>query len=343
MLDDDAEAKMKAAVLYGAGDLRLDQTQEPKAGPDDVVIKVAAAGICGTDLHFRSMGTRFARPMPLGHEFAGAIVQVGPRVTSFKLGDRVAYNSYNSPAEIGRGGECGGFSEYVVLRDVDAQTQALCRVPRQLSYQQAALVEPLAVAEHAVNRAGPQPAQSVAVFGVGPIGLGVIIALRARGLEDVVAFDPSPLRRERALMVGARAAFDPREHAPAKVLGELRGTGTLFGATYPRTDIYIEASGAEGLLSEIATFCDKGSRIVTLAVQRTPVTFDGTKLMSKELSVLGSSGYPTEFPQVMQRFADGAIDPAAMITHRFPFSEFLRAFETASDAASAAKVLLTFE
>jgi (R,R)-butanediol dehydrogenase / meso-butanediol dehydrogenase / diacetyl reductase len=334
---------MRAAVLYGAGDLRLDEAPEPKAGPGDVVIKVAAAGICGTDLHFRSMGTRFARPMPLGHEFAGEIVEVGPRVTSFRLGDRVAYNSYNSPADIGRGGECGGFSNYVVLRDVDSQTQALCHVPHPLTYQGAALVEPLAVAEHAVNRAAPRPSESVAVFGAGPIGLGVIMALRARGVDDVVAFDLSPLRCERARTLGARAVFDPREHSPARVLAELRGTGALFGSTYPRTDIYIEASGAERLLSEIATFCNKGSRIVTLAVQRTPVTFDGTKLMSKELSVIGSSGYPTEFPQVMQRLAEGTIEPAGMITHRFPFSDFLQAFETASDAASAVKVLLTFE
>lgn len=334
---------MKQAVLYGPGDLRLDDTRKPKAGPDDVVIKVAAAGICGTDLHFRAMGTRFSRPMPLGHEFAGEIVERGASVTSFELGDRVAYNSYNSPSDIGRGGECGGFSDYVVLRGVDRQVQSLCRVPSELSYQQAALVEPLAVAEHAVNRAAPRAGESVAIFGVGPIGLGVIAALRWRGIDDIVAFDLSPLRLERAKALGARAVFDPRAHAPASVLTELRGTGSLFGSTYPRTDIYIEASGAPGLLSEIATFCNKGSRIISLAVQRTPVTFDGTKLMSKELSVIGSSGYPTEFPEVMQRLASGGIDAEAMITHRFAFPEFLRAFETANDATSAAKVLLTFE
>jgi (R,R)-butanediol dehydrogenase/meso-butanediol dehydrogenase/diacetyl reductase len=334
---------MKVAVLYGPGDLRLDDVQRPAAGPGDVVVKVAAAGICGTDLHYRNMGPTFNRPMPLGHEFAGEVIEVGAKVRSFKTGDRVAYDSYNSPANIGRGGECGGFSSYVVLREVDGHVQSLCRVPKEVSLEHAALVEPISVGAHAVNRADPKPGESVAIFGVGPIGLGVIMALCWRGIEDIIAFDLSPLRRERANALGARAVFDPREHPPAAVLAELRGAASLFGKTYPRTDIYIEASGAAGLLAEIAAFCNKGSRIITLAIQRQPVIFDGTKLMSKEISLIGSSGYPTEFPQVMEKLASGTVDLETMITHRFPFSDFLDAFETANDASGAAKVLLRFD
>src|SRR5579862_1288046 len=137
---------MKVAVIHGPGDLRLDQAQEPLAGARDVLVKVAAAGICGTDLHFRSMGPRFNRPMPLGHEFAGEIIEAGSAVRSFKVGDRVAYNSNNSPADMGRGGECGGFSEHVVLRGVDDHTRSLCHVPDNVSLGHAALVEPLSVA-----------------------------------------------------------------------------------------------------------------------------------------------------------------------------------------------------
>jgi (R,R)-butanediol dehydrogenase/meso-butanediol dehydrogenase/diacetyl reductase len=334
---------MKVAVVHGPGDLRLDDAERPAVGAGDIVIKVAAAGICGTDLHFRNMGTRFNRPMPLGHEFAGEIIETGPGVTSYKTGDRVAYNSYNSPADVGRGGECGGFSSYVVLREVDGHVQSLCRVPPEVSLEHAALVEPISVGAHAVNRADPKPGESVTLFGVGPIGLGAIMALRWRGIEDIVAFDLSPLRRERAKALGARAVYDPRVNPPATTLAELRGTGSLFGSTYPRTDVYIEASGATGLLSEIATFANKGSRIITLALQRQPVTLDGTKLMSKEISIIGSSGYPTEFPEVMHKLASGSIDPELMITHRFAFSDFLHAFETANDASGAAKVLLKFD
>lgn len=334
---------MKAAVLHGPGDLRLDDAQRPTAGPDDLVIKVAAAGICGTDLHFRNMGPRFPQPMPLGHEYAGEVIEVGPQVKSFKVGDRVAYNSNNSPADMGRGGECGGFSDYVVLRDVDDQTQALCQVPDNVSLEHAALVEPLSVAAHAVNRADPKPGESVTVFGVGPIGLGIIVALRMKGIDDIIAFDLSPLRRERALTLGAKAAFDPRENPPAEILKALRGAGKVWGVEHPKTDIYFEVSGAPGLLSQIADFCMKRSRIVTVAMQREPVVFDGTRLMSKEISVIGASGYPTEFPEVMAELAEKVVDPEPMITHRFPFSDFLHAFEVANDANHAAKVLLTFD
>lgn len=333
---------MKVAVLHGPNDLRIDEAERPSPSAGDVVIKVAAAGICGTDLHFRSMGPRFPRAMPLGHEFAGEIVEAGADVRAFKAGDRVAYNSYNSPADVGRGGECGGFSPYVILRDVDSQAQSLCRVPSEVSLEHAALVEPISVGAHAVNRADPKPGESVALFGVGPIGLGAIMALKWRGIDDIVAFDLSPLRRERARRLGANV-YDPRTNPPVTTLSELRGTGSLFGNTYPRTDVYIEASGAPGLLPEIASFANKGSRIVTLAVHRQPLTLDATRLMSKELSLIGSSGYPSEFPEVMQKLAQGGIDPELMITHRFPFASFLEAFETANDASAAAKVLLQFE
>jgi 2-desacetyl-2-hydroxyethyl bacteriochlorophyllide A dehydrogenase len=334
---------MKVAVLHGPGDLRLDDAQRPVAGPKDLVIKVAAAGICGTDLHFRHMGPRFEAPMALGHEYAGEVIEVGPEVTSWKVGDRVAYNSNNAPADMGRGGECGGFSEYVVLRDIDAQTKALCRVPENVSLEHAALVEPLSVALHAVNRADPQPGESVTIFGVGPIGLGIVVALRMKGVEDIVAFDLSPLRRERAVALGARAAYDPRVNPPAEILKELRGAGTIWGVEYPKTDIYFEVSGAAGLLSELCDMAMKRSRIITVAMQRHPVTIDATRLMSKEISLIGASGYPTEFPEVMQELATKVVDPEAMITHRFPFTDFLHAFEIANDADGAAKVLLTFD
>jgi (R,R)-butanediol dehydrogenase / meso-butanediol dehydrogenase / diacetyl reductase len=334
---------VKVAVLHGPGDLRLDNAQKPIAGANDLVIKVGAAGICGTDLHFRNMGPRFSDPMPLGHEFAGDVVDVGAKVTQFRLGDRVAYNSNNSPADMGRGGECGGFSNYVILRNVDDHVQSLCRVPDDVSLEHAALVEPLSVAAHAVNRADPKPGESVTVFGVGPIGLGIVAALRMRGIEDIVAFDLSPLRRQRALALGARAVFDPRDKEPAVALKELRGAGTIWNIEYPRTDIYFEVSGAPGLLSQIAAFSMKRSRIIMVAMQREPVTFDGTRLMSKEITLIGASGYPTEFPEVMGELAARSVDPEAMITHRFPFNDFLQAFEVANDANVAAKVLLTFD
>jgi (R,R)-butanediol dehydrogenase / meso-butanediol dehydrogenase / diacetyl reductase len=334
---------MKVAMIHGPGDLRLDEHEEFTAGPSDIVIKVAAAGICGTDLHYRHLGPRFAgKPMALGHEFAGEVIEAGRDVTSFKIGDRLAYNSNNSPADMGRGGECGGFSNYVILRDVESHTRSLCRVPDNVSFAHAALVEPISVGAHAVNRGDPKPGESVAIFGVGPIGLGMIMALRARGIEDIIAFDPSELRRKRAIALGARAAFDPRSNPPASILIELRGQASVWGISYPKTDIYFEVSGAPGVLADIVGFANKHSRIITVALNRELVPLDASRVMSKELSILGAQGYPVEFQQVMDGIAQGVIDPEQMITHRFPFGDFLHAFEVADDASNAAKVVLEF-
>ena len=335
---------MKMAMLYAAGDLRLDDVPQPVAGPKDIVVKVAAAGICGTDLHMRHMGPRYKdKPLALGHEYAGVVVEAGPEVTRFRVGDRVAYNSNNSPADMGRGGEFGGFSEFVALRGVDDHVQSLCRVPDNVSFEHAALVEPMSVAAHAVNRGDPKPGESVAIFGVGPIGLGAVMDLRMRGVDDVIVFDPSALRRERALQLGAKAAFDPRETPPDQALKAARGTQMMMGAEQVKTDLYIETSGAPGVIPQIIGFCQRRCRLVTLAMHREPLVLDGTRLMSKEVALIGSQGYPHEFPEVMDKLAAKAIEPEAMITHRFPFADFLHAFDVADDANGAAKVLLTFE
>ena len=335
---------MKVAVLHAPLDLRLEDVAQPNIGDNDLMVKVAAAGICGTDLHFRHLGPRFpGKPMPLGHEWAGEVIETGANVRQFKVGDRVAYNSNNSPADMGRGGECGGFSHYVVLRDVDQHTRSLCPLPSNVSYDHGALVEPISVGTHAVNRADPQPGETIALFGAGPIGLGIVMTLVSRGFHDLVVFDLSPLRRELALKAGAQAAYDPRDNPPAEILGELRGHGPIWGVPHPKTDIYIEASGAPGLLAEICRFCNKNSRIITLAMHREPLTLDGTKIMSKEISLIGSQGYPTEFPHVMEKISTGEINPELMISHRLPFEAFQDAFEVADNANQAAKVVLQFD
>lgn len=334
---------MKVAVLHGPKDLRLEETPIPAVGPGDILIKVRSSGICGTDLHFRHMGPRFPnQPMPLGHEYAGEVIEVGANVSLFKLGDRVAYNSNNSPADMGRGGECGGFSNFVVLRDVDTHPQSLSKLPDTMNYDHAALIEPISVGTHAVNRADLQPGDSITVFGSGPIGIGLIMTLVGRGFDDIVVFDLSAKRRELALKAGARAAFDPRENSPQDILGELRGHGHIWGIPHPKTDVYFEASGAPGLLADITRFCNKGSRIVTIAVHRQPLELDGTKIMSKEITLIGSQGYPTEFPEVMNKIATGEINPEVMISHRFHFDQFEEAFEIADNANEAVKVVLQF-
>jgi 2-desacetyl-2-hydroxyethyl bacteriochlorophyllide A dehydrogenase len=339
---------MKQAFIHGPGDLRLDEVARPTAGPADVIVKVVAGGICGTDVGFRVTGgpggLAAKHPVAIGHEFAGEIVEAGPQVKSFKVGDRVAFNSWNSHTGIGRT-QRGGFCEYLAYTDADDHKAGLHPLPDNLSFEVAALAEPLSVALHTVNRADPKPGESVAVFGAGPIGLGVIIGLRWRGVEDIVAFDLSPLRRERALALGARAAFDPRDRPLLEALGELRGYAAIptQPAKLARTDIYIDAAGAPGLIAEIAKICQLGARIVAPAMQKKDIVLPANLILAKELTIMGSIGYPTEFQEVIEKLASGAVDSEALITHRYPFSDFLNAFETAANADVSAKVMVQFD
>jgi len=334
---------MKTAVLYDPLDLRLDDVATPSIGANDILVKINSTGICGTDLHFFRMGPRFpGKPMPLGHEWAGEIVEAGHNVKRFSVGERVAYNSNNSPADMGRGGECGGLSHFVALRNIDDHPQSLCKIPAHMSDDHAALVEPISVGTHAVNRANLSDHDTVTVFGAGPIGLGIIMTLKSRGFNDVVVFELSPLRRKLALELGAAHAFDPTFDNPAETLGHLRGHGQIWGIPHPKTDVYFEATGATGLMKDITQFCNKGSRIITIAVHRQPLELDGTKLMSKEISLIGASGYPVEFPEIMKSIADGNINPERMISHRFDAEHFTEAFNTADSPNKAAKVLLYF-
>ncbi len=335
---------MKSAILYDPMDLRLEEVAIPSIGDNDILVKIHSSGICGTDLHFLRMGPRYpGKPMPLGHEWAGEIIQKGKHVKTFSMGDRVAYNSNNSPADMGRGGESGGLSNFVVLRNIDNHPQSLCLIPSNMSNDHAALVEPISVGTHAVNRAKLLKGETIAVFGAGPIGLGIIMTLKSRGFDDVIVFEISPFRRQLALQLGAAKAFDPTVDKPADILGAERGHGSIWGIPHPKTDVYFEASGANGLLADIIRFCNKGSRIITIALHRQPLELDGTRLMSKEISLIGASGYPVEFPEIMNSIAEGKIKPEKMISHRFNAENFIDAFKTADTPSVAAKVILHFD
>jgi len=336
---------MKRVMVHGPGDVRLDEVEKPSAGPGDVLVQLKSAGICGSDFTYVAQGGAMrmdGEPFGLGHEFGGVIVEVGANVSSFKLGERVAYNSYNSPADVGRASEQAGFSHFLLIRDIDRHPQSLVRIPDNVSFEHAALVEPLSVSTHAVNRANPQPGERAAIMGVGPIGLGMIQALKLRGIDQIVAFDLSPLRRQLALEMGAIAAFDPRETPPAQALGDTFGHGDLRGFKLPLTEMYFETTGAPGVFEDIVRSCYLGSRIISVAIQKGAMQLDGN-LLGKELTILGSLGYPTEFPQVVDSLAQGALQPSTMITDRFPIEDFLAAFEHARQSDRAGKVLLTFD
>ncbi|MEM5388790.1 alcohol dehydrogenase catalytic domain-containing protein [Paraburkholderia phymatum] len=335
---------MHTAVIHGPGDIRLDPTQVPVPGPHDVVIKVAACGICGSDVTYAKLGgvAGPAGPMPLGHELAGTISSVGAQVAGFREGQRVIVNPYANM--IGNGGPEGAFTDYLLVRDALAQPDTLFAVPDNVSMEHAALAEPLAVALHGVNRAEPQPGQKVVVFGAGPIGLGAVLGLRRRGVEDIVSVDYSSFRLECARRLGARATINAAEQNVRERLGELHGTQHDFvtGSDAVSTDTYIDMAGAPPLIPSILEMCRMGARIVVTAVYSAPVAIDLRLMLAKEATLTTAIGYPIEFREIVAMLEEGRVDLEPMISHRFSFADFNNAFETARDAQRSAKVMVTF-
>lgn len=334
---------MKIPFVHGPNDLRIDDILPPEPGPRDAVIRVATVGICGSDLNYVALGGVAGpadKPMPLGHELAGTISELGPEVSGFSVGQRVLVNPiFNF---IGNGGPEGGFANELLVRDIVGNPASLMAMPAEMDFDTGALIEPLAVARHGVNRLGAKAGDKVALFGAGPIGLGAIVSLRHRGVEDIVVFDLSPFRRERALALGARAAFDPRENPPEPTLSELHGTALLYGTIpKPGTTHYLEASGAP-VLPEIVEFARFGAIIAVVSIQKKPVTLNLQTMLAKEMSLITSMGYPTEFAEVLTMLQERQIDLGPMISHHFPGADFMDAFAMAKRQDQAAKVLVHY-
>jgi threonine dehydrogenase-like Zn-dependent dehydrogenase len=334
---------MRVLNIHGKDDVRLDPREPPKAGDRDVVVRVKACGVCGSDLSYIKLGgVRRSQGgvTPLGHEAAGEVVAVGQAVQGVTLGQRVIINPMQTAAVIGNGGPEGAFTEELLVSDVRPNT--LLPIPTDLPYEIAALAEPLAVALHGVNRTGARPGDKVAVFGCGPIGLGMVLWLVDRGVTDVVAFDLAPERLARAKALGARAAVDvSREDIRAR-LTELHGAAAgLLGQPAVGTDVFLDAAGAPALPSDIVRMGKAHARLVISAAYFVPVDVDMGALLGNEMSLTTAMGYPTEMPEVVAALPRIREKAASMISHRYAFDDVLDAIRMAGTAQSA-KVMVKF-
>ncbi|MGB1563371.1 MAG: zinc-dependent alcohol dehydrogenase [Sinimarinibacterium flocculans] len=330
--------------IHGVNDVRLDPVEPPRPGDKDVVIKVKACGICGSDLSYIKIGGIHRKPggvTPIGHEAAGEIVAVGAAVQGVKPGQRVVVNPMMTPSYIGSGGPEGAFTEELLVRDARVG-DSLLPVPDDLPWEIAALTEPLAVALHGVNRAQVKAGDKVVVFGCGPIGLGMVLWLVDRGITDVVALDLAPERRERAMALGARAAFDPTQEDLKAKLTELHGAARVFSREAVGTDAFIDAAGAPNILSDVVRIAKYQSRMVVTAAYMKPVELDLGAMLTTEMTITTAVGYPTEMPEVVAALPRLSKTAAPLISHRFPFPKIIEALGVAATPASA-KVMIDFE
>jgi (R,R)-butanediol dehydrogenase / meso-butanediol dehydrogenase / diacetyl reductase len=336
---------MKLANIYGPNDVRVDEVATPKAGARDVIVKVSACGVCGTDLTFIKLGGTGvpgfgASPMPLGHEAAGVVAEVGAEVVGVVPGMRVIVNPMGTPHIIGNGGAEGAFTNYLLVRDA-VLDRGLWEVPSGMPLHVAALTEPMAVGRHGVNRANPTPDSRCVVFGVGPIGLGAITWLSRRGVRSIVAVDVSRERLVAAKRLGATQTLVVGECDLFDALTALHGAATSVMGPAVGSDIFFDFAGVPQVVVDVLNLAKQGATLLMVAIHPTPEPIDFNKLVVKEISLLGSCGYPQEYPEVIADLAAMGKDAEQLISHRFSFDRFHEALETARSGSST-KVMIEF-
>ncbi|WP_405528967.1 2,3-butanediol dehydrogenase [Streptomyces canus] len=338
---------MKAAVWHGAKDVRVGEVPVTPPGPGEVTIEVAYCGICGSDLHEYADGPHaipvgdphpesgVAAPLILGHEFCGIVNEVGGGVTNVAPGDRVAVEphyrcgrcprclagEYNICRHFGFAGLMGhgGLAERATV-----PAYMLHRLPEEVSLEQAAVFEPAAVALHAVRRAGIRAGETVAVLGLGPIGLLVSQLAALYGAGRIVAADRSPARRELALRLGAAEAG---EDLSSVVGGE--------GA-----DVVFEAVGSEGTLRACLAATRRGGRVMFLGLTGM-VSLDAFALVNNEQTIMTSVGYRDAYPELIRLVAEEGVDLAEIVTSTIPLEHVVRdGFEALLRGEEQVKVLV---
>jgi len=340
---------MKSVQTGAAGTVDVVDLERPAPGPDDVLVRVRACGICGTDATFLHLGGGpFGPggqmiPVPLGHEAAGEVVEVGADVTGVKAGDHVVVNPQAAPTGIiGCGGALGGMREYLLIENA-AVGKSLAVIPDSMPFEVAALNEPMAVALHCVNRSQARTTDKVVVFGAGPIGLGATIWLKLRGVQHVVVADVIPARLETALAVGADAVIDSSHEDATARLTELHGqSANALGQPRPGTDIYIDAAGAPAVLDTTLASAKWHAKLVMVAVQKKSEA-DLSAMLRSELTLIASMGYPTEIFEVTPELVKHSERFARLISHRVPFSSVEEAYNLATTPGAAEKVIVTFD
>lgn len=336
---------MKQAELHAPLDVRVREVPRPTPGPDEVLIAVARVGICGSDLHaYHGQHPFIQLPVVPGHEFAGTVAEIGANVRGFAIGQRVTVEPslvcgacYNCTH--GRYNICehlrvigcqtdGALAEYLTVPAAKALP-----LPDSLTWDQAALLEPLAVAVHAVRVGRFQPGANVLILGAGTIGLMVLQAAKASGAGQVVITDLIPHRLDLALRLGAERAVNPAQADLAQVLEE------TFGPQ--RADVIFECVGVAATAREAVRVARKGTRIVLAGVFEEEVPLNLGLVQDRELELVGTLMYAgDDFPTAIRLAESGQVRVEPLITHRFPLSRAAEAFAAADDRERALKVLV---
>lgn len=337
---------MNAAVLTDLRTIEHRRVPVPKPAEDELLVRVRASGICGSDLSsYRGVHPYKRPPVVLGHEFSGHVVATGAGVRDFAAGDQVCSAAFSScgdcaPCRAGAANLCrnrrnlchkgweGSFAEYVLLRP-----DMTFRLPATLGREAGALVEPLSIGLHAMRLADPTRGDRVAVLGSGNIGLACTAAARRLGFGPVVCVDLGPAKEELARSAGASAYLDVAR----------RPLGTAMAGLLPGgSDVTVVASGHPGAVADALAITRPGGQVVVVSYFDGPQHPDWNALVSAELTLRFSAlSTARDFEEVIGWLARGELDPVPMITHRFPLREAAAAMDAMDrSGGTVGKVML---
>ncbi len=304
---------MKRAALYGAGDIRVEEVAEPVAGYKEVKIRVKYCGICGSDLHEYIHGP--FPVSPFGHETVGEIVEVGPDIEGFGIGDRVMTANRD------------GYAEYQVTPE-----DRLTRLPKDMDWKRAAVLEPLSGSAQAIRRGGVKPGDTVLIVGAGPVGLTLLFAVKAVGVETVYVTDISATRRAKAEELGATMTLNPLDEKIPPRIRELTGGQGV--------DVAIEAVGVEAALKDCLASARYRGTVIVQGIFTDRASIHMLAFVSKEMTMIG--GNSTDPALALEWTTDKGLELERIVTSTIPLDDIVaRGFEAlATDKERDIKILV---
>ncbi|MEH7309091.1 2,3-butanediol dehydrogenase [Neobacillus drentensis] len=336
---------MKAAKFYSALNIQIEEVQQSKI--DDGIVKIAVewAGICGSDMHEFLAGPFFAKSkVTLGHEFSGTVVEIGAGVTKVSVGDRVVVEPFYSCGDcdacteglynLCKKVECygfsddGGFAEFVTVRE-----SRIYKIPDELGFEVAALVEPTAVALHAVRKSQLKSGDSCAIYGAGPIGLLLVQVAKVIGAKEIIVVELSEERRKKALEIGATHVINPENEKPVKEINKIVRGGV---------HVAFDAAGAESsFIAALASLRHTGELMIVSLWEKN-VSFSPNMLVIGERKINSSLGYRHNFQEVIHLLASGKIDGSKLITNKIYIDDIVKkGFEKLKNDKTQCKILVT--
>jgi L-iditol 2-dehydrogenase len=337
---------MKALVYEGAWQMPLREIEAPAAGPEEVVVAVRAVGVCGSDVHgfTGSTGRRYPGII-MGHEFTGSITAVGAGISDHQVGDRVVVHPLLTcgTCELclaGRPNVCvnrtmiGMHRHGAYAEAVSVPRRQLHQLPANLSWEHGALVEPLAVALHAVNATPLQLMERVVVVGAGPIGLLALLAARLKGAGTIIVTDRSQHRLELARRLGADVVVNVAEQDVVAAVHAATGGAGAHAA--------IEAVGIAPTVQQALAVTRIGGQVTWIGNSAPEVTLNMQHVVTREITIRGVYGFNAEFAQAIELLASRRIDVAPLIEQTAPLAEGPQlVHDLAKGKLEAVKVVLT--